>query len=939
VRLFVRVLVGIYIAYLAVVVLLLTPALNFLPSWYAREYLGREFRSDIILFNPFTVALEVRRAELPEHDGERFAELHNATVDLSMESLWEQGWVFDELSIAGLFLHIRQLADGEFNFSDMLPPSDEGPTPEPETEGDIPGLTIHQLALQAEAIRVSYENRDEPYSTALLDLDIEVDDLSTILEEGRPYRIDALGEKGGKFHWEGVVSIPGAYSEGFLLLSQVQLEPFWLFARPWLNFELRDGRLGLKGSYRVNWGETLSYAIEEAGAIVHDIDIHPIKPDSLPDTFVSLASITVSGINVDSTRQHASVAGIEVDSLAISGWMEDSQVSLADLFAVHDLPADDSPELTAEDAEVPPGWTAEITGAQLVNSSIHFRSAFTDPPLLQVEPLEASLGRINWPLSGDTDMKLSLAVNQEVSAGIDGALDLGSGNGTLAYQLEGVPLTWFNPNFPAALKAKLTDGHLATDGEVTLAGFSPDTIFNEGEILDFAGRIQDAEVALTSWETLRWEGLDVNVTERDIKLQKLYFNRYAGRLHIQEDGTVNAQKVWQEEVGEQAEQVVEELSEGKPWSFALPQIAISDSQIDFMDESLPINFRTVIGNLNGEVLGIHSDPGVQAQVDMRGTVDGYAPVVLKGTAAPMKTPPALDLDLGFTGVDLALLTPYSANYAGYKIESGVMNLDLQYLMKDSMLDGNNSLKIDHLKLGERVDSEDAVDLPLELALALLTDSNGVIEMEVPVKGNVDDPSFDVGSVVAKAFVNIITKAVTAPFKLLGSLVGSEEDLQRIQFAIGSSELDEGARTKLNQLNSALQQRPQLTLVITGQLNLEADRKRLQWQALQQQLLDEGLTEEDIRNKTKAWEKAMEQRYLAMGQTQGEGLSMAEKADAVTAATTIPDSELEELAEARAVAVKSYLVNEAGMGPDRAVIEQSAKGEAANLFSGAELSLK
>ena len=200
-------------------------------------------------------------------------------------------------------------------------------------------------------------------------------------------------------------------------------------------------------------------------------------------------------------------------------------------------------------------------------------------------------------------------------------------------------------------------------------------------------------------------------------------------------------------------------------------------------------------------------------------------------------------------------------------------------------------------------------------------------------------SFDVGSVVAKAFVNIITKAVTAPFKLLGSLVGSEEDLQRIQFAIGSSELDEGARTKLNQLNSALQQRPQLTLVITGQLNLEADRKRLQWQALQQQLLDEGLTEEDIRNKTKAWEKAMEQRYLAMGQTQGEGLSMAEKADAVTAATTIPDSELEELAEARAVAVKSYLVNEAGMGPDRAVIEQSAKGEAANLFSGAELSLK
>ena len=152
---------------------------------------------------------------------------------------------------------------------------------------------------------------------------------------------------------------------------------------------------------------------------------------------------------------------------------------------------------------------------------------------------------------------------------------------------------------------------------------------------------------------------------------------------------------------------------------------------------------------------------------MQGTVDGYAPVSLKGTAAPLSEPPAIDLALNFTGVDLALLTPYSANYAGYAIDRGLLTLKLQYKLENSRLDGNNDVMVDQLKLGEKIDSEDAVDLPLELALALLTDSNGVISMEVPVSGNVDDPQFDVSSVIFDAFLNIIVKAVTAPFSLLG----------------------------------------------------------------------------------------------------------------------------------------------------------------------------
>lgn len=927
----------IYVAYLAIALLVIMPALNFFPSWYVKQYPGRELQTEIILFNPFTLALEVREAELPEINGERFVGLKNAMVNLSLASLWHEGWVFDELSIDGLYVHARQVGEEQFNFSDLLPEEQAEPEAEEETEGGIPGLTVHHLSLQAEEIRASNDVPEEPYSTFFNGVKIEVDGLSTIAVEGRPYNLEATGEGGGRFHWDGVVSIPGGYSEGFLSLSQVQLRNFWRIARQWLNFDLINGRFGIEGDYRVDWKEELSYSITEGLVEIGSIDIQPLAGVDLPDTSVALDSMAISGVSVDSKNQHATITDITIDGLAVAGWMEGEQVSLVDLFAVHDLPQEDIPSVDTEDLD-DSGWTAQINGAKLVNSSIRFRTEFTDPPLLEVAPLEASLGRINWPLSGDTSMNLSLSINEQVTAGITGALDLGSGNGTLSYHLTELPLTWFNPNFPAALKAKLTDGHLATDGEVTLTAFAPATILNGGEITDFAGRVQDAEEALTNWDTVRWEELAVDVDAHTLALQKIFINQYEGRIHIQKDGSINMSKVWQEEVGDAAQEVADELQEGKPWSISIPQIVVSDSAIDFMDESLPIQFRTVIGDLNGEVLGISNAPGAQTQVDMAGSVDGYAPVTLKGTAAPLDEPPAIDLALNFTGVDLALLTPYSANYAGYAIERGLLTLKLQYAMKDSRLDGNNDVVIDQLKLGEKIDSEQAVDLPLELALALLTDSNGVISMEVPVSGNVDDPEFDISSVIAGAFMNVITKIVTAPFTLLANLVGSDEDLQRINFAIGSSTLDDNGKARLTTLTEALQQRPALKMVISGRLNLQADRFSLQQSELEQAMLAAGLAEEDLRSKSAAWEKDIDQRYQALGESAAaETIPMTQKFTAVVQTVALPDNALAELAEARAVAVKTFLINEQGLAADRAVIEQTPPDDPAHSFSGVELS--
>jgi hypothetical protein len=937
VKKFIRILGIFYLIYLAIVLVIITPALNLLPAWAVEKYLGRQLHSEFTYFNPFTLSLEVGKTELPEHDGARFVGLEHATINLSTASLWSGAWVFDKIGIKQLYVHVRELEDGTFNFSDMLPPEDPA-APEEQPAG-IPPVTIDLLDFNSQQLVYSTEARETPSSTHLNDLTIRIEGLSTVLEEGKPYSLDATGENGGQLHWEGVVSIPGEYSKGSLALTDIQLIPFWRFVEQWVAFTLEDGTLSVEGQYEVNWGDTLKYRVADGEFRLDQIDLKPRSTEELPDTALALGSLKLSGIDLDGTRQHVEVESLEIGQLGVSGWSEGEQVSLVDLFAMNfpenaadtSAPADD--DATGEQPE----WTAGLGSFSLADSSLRWRSQYTDPAQLEVTPLEFTATAIKWPLQGDTALTLQLTINGETSASAEGSLDLGSGMGSLAYQLQALPLPWFNPNLPAALNAKLTGGELQVKGELALAEFAPTTIAMDGSITGFAAKVSQAETSLTSWETVRWENLLIDMQKHDVTLAKLSIDNYAGRIHINKDGSINASNIWKEEVGEQADEVAEEMAEGEPWTVNIPLIHITDSEIDFMDESLPIAFRTVIGELNGDIKNISSDTGVKTDVDIKGSVDGYAPVSLAGTAQPLRTPPAIDLLLTFDGVDMALLSPYSGTYAGYAIERGVLNLDLNYAMEENQLKGKNKIVIEQMKLGEKIESEKAVDLPLELALALLTDSNGVIDMDIPVSGDVNDPEFSVGSVVMGALFNLITKAVTSPFTLLASLVDTEEDLQRLNFKSGSSELESSTREKLDNLSAALAARPELNLAITGRLQIDADRERMQKNRLQAELVAAGLSEQEASSKGLAWEQAIVERYQALSPGETEQ-TVREQYLKLALEIPIADTDLLALASDRAIAVKTYLVNDAGLSPERAAISKSNLDPEKNLYSGVELEI-
>src|SRR6202008_198013 len=116
-----------------------------------------------------------------------------------------------------------------------------------------------------------------------------------------------------------------------------------------------------------------------------------------------------------------------------------------------------------------------------------------------------------------------------------------------------------------------------------------------------------------------------------------------------------------------------------------------------------------------------------------------------------------DLAVSFRNVPMTPLTPYSATFVGRRIPGGPLDLNLEYKIDQSGLAGDKTVVVRRRQLGERVESPGAMRLPLDLAIAILSDSQGVIDLALPVRGNVDHPEFSYGSLVWQALANVITK--------------------------------------------------------------------------------------------------------------------------------------------------------------------------------------
>ncbi len=340
---------------------------------------------------------------------------------------------------------------------------------------------------------------------------------------------------------------------------------------------------------------------------------------------------------------------------------------------------------------------------------------------------------------------------------------------------------------------------------------------------------------LLKWQRLQLEGLEYSHPERltigSIALQQPY-----ARFIINPDLSTNINDLLIDQPqGQSTSQPPEASETSEPLAIRIGGIKIDDGSANFADLSLTPPFITAVQELNGAIGTLDNRQQAAASVDIKGKVDRYAPVSIVGSLTPFDPMQSLDIATRFKQVELTTLSPYSSKFAGYRIRKGRLDLDLHYRIQRGQLNAENKVVLEQLQLGEKVDSPDAVDLPVRLAVALLKDTKGTISIELPVQGNLDDPQFSVMPIVWQTLRNLVLRAAQAPFKFIGGLVGgSQEDLSQVAFRPGASELDAPARSALDTLVAALGERPALRLEVEGMSAPRMDGPLLAEQRLEQE---------------------------------------------------------------------------------------------------------
>ena len=256
-------------------------------------------------------------------------------------------------------------------------------------------------------------------------------------------------------------------------------------------------------------------------------------------------------------------------------------------------------------------------------------------------------------------------------------------------------------------------------------------------------------------------------------------------------------------------------------------INIKNMTLDFEDKNLPIPFKTTISKLKGAVSAVKNRADSTSNLEINGVVDNYGVAKITGIVNPNNIKLLTDVNMKFQNISMKNFTPYTAKFVGRAIKDGKLELDLNYNISESNLKAKNSIIIKKLELGEKIESKDAVSLPLDLAITLLEDSSNTIDLNLPVSGNVDDPEFSIAAIVWKAFVNLITKAITAPFSLIGSLFNfSEDEINSVDFNLKESEITPIQKETLDKIATILKSKKEFAISFSPSFDEKNEKEKI-----------------------------------------------------------------------------------------------------------------
>ncbi|HEY3301278.1 MAG TPA: DUF748 domain-containing protein [Methylophilaceae bacterium] len=546
---------------------------------------------------------------------------------------------------------------------------------------------------------------------------------------------------------------------------------------------------------------------------------------------------------------------IKFSSLAISGLdtqvLHDVNKPLNWQVALEQLPVSKTASNATSNASERSAWKFELANLHLDKSNIHIEDKLARAPVvLDVQNGAIDLRNLSLDLTKPLPVTAKLPIKQGGQLELAGKLTPMPFKSDLQLKLQALSLKPFSPYLNQTTLLKLDDGAVSVNGKVALkTDHTFDAQFTGGFSVDNLALSEEADkTPFLSWQKVSSNSLQFGLAKRHLHMDDLSIQQANGKFIVFEDKSLNVKKILRDQTADNAatpnaqaesKSVAQAQQNTDTFQVDIDRVSINNAQLEFADLSLTPQFGTHINSLSGVINGLSSQPSATAQVELDGKVDEYGSAKIRGSLQPFHATDFTDLKLAFHNIEMKSLTPYSGKFAGRKVDSGKLSVDLEYKIKQRQLAGENKFVINKIKLGERVDSQDAPNLPLDLAIALLEDSDGVIDLDLPISGNLDDPQFSYGKIIWKAFVNVISKIATAPFRALGKLFGAGADkLDAILFEPGKATLAPEEQEKLKNIAAGLEKRPSLMLGISPTVDVVADTAALQELATRQDVANE-----------------------------------------------------------------------------------------------------
>jgi hypothetical protein len=865
----------IFVAYTLIGFLILPPILAYLAPKMAAKQLTGSLAVERIAFNPIRLKLDIAGLRIINADGKPDLSIPSLSLNLDLfTSIIHRALVMDQVMIEAPEVDLIQTESGDLRITKTLA-NPNGDAKEPKTETSIPRFQIDSFLIKNGLVR--YDNLKDPAPLAVFqDLNLDLKNISSLTGDEGLLAMDAELPEGGHFHWTGQSTLKPLAAQGVLKLSGLSLEslsgllkeklgPFRPRGFVELNLsylarvepsgihltidrfegELRELQAVLNAAEptepplhaslnRILWNLRADLAPGDGPKILLDhiaLELSQAKliqdGEKEPLAEINHMGLTDAALNLDA--KSVTIGQINI---------REGNGQLIKKPLIKKPPSDPVPDIQKTTSPSSP-WAFSLGEFKLEQFRLSVSDRSLETPLnYHLSDLSLHAGAINTT----TNQAVTFELNSKVDEG--GNIKIKGNANPLAKSAQGKILlgqvnlapiqTLLGPKAPIGLKS----GSLSTDLDVRINASSNEPTANisgNSSFDDFHLLLQPEGKRLIDWKSLKLAGLDFSYPTQRLKIRDIQILAPQTSLAIYKDHSTNLGEI-AKRFNRPGKPSTPEVTKAKsaPASpdLTITRIQINDAQLDYSDDSLILPFSTHIHHLGGTLSGLSLKKSAKAKLKFQGQIDEYGETRIDGSLAPMDPKSFLDASMIFKNVAMNGLSPYSATFAGRRIESGKLNLDLVYRIENGQLKSTNQIMLERIRLGEHVEGAPDSSLPLDLAIALLEDSEGKISVSIPIEGDVNHPDFHYGPIVWDAFKTLLVNTIKAPFNALSKLFGSsEEAIDTVGFRAGSATLEPPQREKIAQLVSSLSDRPKISLVLHGLIQEEADLRALQLRAV------------------------------------------------------------------------------------------------------------